>query len=117
MGAGYPPWEVSQENLLEPDEELEVQGLLRVRPCKAKGEQQSREPAGSSAAEWGADPGPAATTALVSVVHSWLLILTQTSKAALSSSIGSSRYFFFPPPVKNPLCRLQARPGWGRVGP
>lgn len=92
-----------------------MKGLLCVHPCNAKGEQQSREPAGSSAAEWGADLGPTAAMALVSVVHSWLLILTRTSKAALSSSTDFSRYFSSP--AETPWCRLQACPGWGRVGP
>lgn len=93
-----------------------MKGLLCVRPCNAEGEQQSREPAGSSAAEQGADLGPAAALALVSLVRSWRLIRTPTSKAALSSSIGFSRYCFFPPlPAENPRRRLQACPSLSQL--
>ncbi|KAM6300471.1 hydrocephalus-inducing protein homolog [Aegotheles albertisi] len=40
----------SQENLLEPNEELEIDKRISVHPCNAKGEHQSREPAGGCAA-------------------------------------------------------------------
>lgn len=47
------------ENLLEPDEESERKGFVPDHPNNTTGEQQSRECAGSSAAEAGKDLGPA----------------------------------------------------------
>lgn len=44
----------------------------------------------------------------VSVFHSWLLILTQMSKVALSSLIGSSRYFCSPRVLGASWCHVLA---------
>lgn len=55
------------ENLLEPDEESEIKGFVPDHPDNTKGEQQSRECTGSSAAEAGRGLGPAG--AMISFSH------------------------------------------------